>query len=121
MVADPITVPGGATVGDLADAMLPELRHSAYPVVDAARVVGLLPFARIVEAPREQWEGKLIREFALPLGSVPTFKPDQPAVEAAAQLAQGGLGRGLVLDGERLVGLITREDLLRVLQEAARR
>jgi Zn-dependent protease/CBS domain-containing protein len=121
MVSDPITVPGGATVGELADAMTPAFRHSTYPVVDGERPVGLLPFARIVEAPREQWEGKLIREFALPLTSIPTFRPDQPAIEAVTQLAQSRLGRGLVIDGERLVGLLAREDLLRVLHAAARR
>jgi Zn-dependent protease len=121
MVPDPITVPGGATLGELADAMTPALSHSTYPVVEGERVIGLLPFARITEAPREQWEGKLIRDFALPLGSVPTFRPDQPAIDVAPSLAQSRLGRGLVLDGERLVGLLTREDLVRVLNAAAQR
>ena len=115
MIPDPITVPGDATVGQLADAMTPELRHSTYPVVEGERPIGLLPFARLVEAPRSQWESRLIRDFALPLGSVPTFAPDQPAIDAALQLARSRVGRGLVVEGDRLVGLVAREDLLRYL------
>jgi CBS domain-containing protein len=86
---------------------------------DELRAAGRLELFRIIEAPREQWEGKVIRDFALPLGSVPTFSPNQPVVEAAVLLAQSRLGRGLVLDGERLVGLLAREDLVRELHAAA--
>jgi Zn-dependent protease/CBS domain-containing protein len=118
MVRDPITVPPGVTVDQLADAMTPELEHTAYPVVEGARAVGLLPLGRILEAPRNQWEGKRVGDFALPLTSVTILTAETPLAAAAAQLGDGGIGRALVLDGEQLVGLLSISDVLRAIRAA---
>ncbi len=118
MVPDPITVPANVTLGQLADAMTAEFRHSVYPVVEDRRAIGLLPFEHIVQAPREQWQGKLVRDFALPVSSIPTFRREQRASEVAPRLSDASHGYGLVLDGERLVGLVSLADLIRLLQRA---
>jgi Zn-dependent protease len=118
MVRDPIVVPGDVTVERLVDAMTPELEHATYPVVDDGRAVGLLQLARLVEAPRAQWEGKHVRDFALPLASVTVLRPETPLGEAAAVLGNGTVGRALVLDGERLVGLLSITDIVRSMRSA---
>lgn len=117
MLRDPITVPPDATFDQLVDAMTPDLEHSAYPVAEGTRPIGLLPYERIVEAPREQWEGKRVRDFALPLASVPVLRSDTSLSEAAGLLGEGRGERGLVVDGERLVGLLALSDVLRALRE----
>lgn len=119
MVRDPVVVPADVRLEQLVDAMTPEIEHATYPVVDGSRAVGLLPFGRIVEAPRAQWEGKRVADFALPLGSVTVLKPETPLGEAAAALGRGTVGRALVLDGERLVGLLSITDLVRAMRSAA--
>jgi Zn-dependent protease/CBS domain-containing protein len=111
MVRDPITVPPDATVEQLVDAMTAEIEHAAYPVVEGERAVGLFPLARILQAPKEQWAGRRVRDFALPLASVPVLRAETPLAEATGRLSEGGLGRGLVLDGDRLVGLLTLSDV----------
>jgi Zn-dependent protease/CBS domain-containing protein len=113
MVRDPITVPPDATLDQLADAMTPEVEHSSYPVVEGPRPIGLLPLARILEAPRSQWEGRRVRDFALPLASVVVLREDTPLAEAAVLLRGGRDGRALVVDGDRLVGLLSVSDLAR--------
>jgi CBS domain-containing protein len=118
MVRDPITVPPDVTLDQLVDAMTPEIEHATYPVVDGPRPVGLLPLGRIVEAPRAQWAGKQVGEFALPLSSVAVLGPETPLSEAAAVLGNSSIGRALVIDDDRLVGLLSITDLVRSMRAA---
>jgi len=118
MVRDPIVVPADVRLEQLVDAMTPEVEHATYPVVDGSQAVGLLPLARIVEAPRAQWEGKRVADFALPLASITVLRPETPLGEAAAALGNGTVGRALVLDGGRLVGLLSITDVVRAMRSA---
>jgi CBS domain-containing protein len=52
---------------------------------------------------------------------VPTLEEDEPLEEALAELGDGGVGRGLVLSGGRLVGLLSITDLVRALELGALR
>jgi CBS domain-containing protein len=51
----------------------------------------------------------------LPLDEVPRLTEDEPLEQALAELGNG-VGRGLVLAGERLVGLLSITDLVRALE-----
>jgi CBS domain-containing protein len=42
--------------------------------------------------------------------------PDDELVDALAELSERGSGRGLVVDGDRLVGLLSASDLARALE-----
>ena len=42
-----------------------------------------------------------------------TVEPDERLAEAARQMAQRGVGAVLVLEGERLAGILTERDLLK--------
>jgi CBS domain-containing protein len=52
----------------------------------------------------------------LPLDEVPQLAPDRLAVDVLPELATSDVGRALVLDGGRLVGLLSVSDLMRVLE-----
>jgi CBS domain-containing protein len=51
----------------------------------------------------------------LDLDEVPTLTEEEPLEEALAELGNG-VGRGLVLAGGRLVGLLSITDLVRALE-----
>lgn len=55
----------------------------------------------------------------LTLTVVPLLSPDQSLDDAAAAMRQVSHGSALVCDGERLVGIITERDLLKLLGEGA--
>jgi Zn-dependent protease/CBS domain-containing protein len=114
MVRDPQTVPADMSLGDFMDEVVWAKRYTTYPVTENGRAVGLLPFRCVAQIPRREWDERSVRDCMLSREEVPVFEEDDELVEAAGELAEGP-GRGLVLDGDRLVGFLSRTDLARAL------
>jgi Zn-dependent protease/CBS domain-containing protein len=116
MVRDPATVNADVSIGRFMDEVVWNRRHTTYPVVDGDVAVGLLPFRRVAEVPRGEWDDHPVSERMLPRSEVPVLKEDDKLVDALIELSNG-LGRGLVLDADnRLIGFLSINDLLRALE-----
>ena len=116
MVPEPVTVDAGATLGQFMDDVAWGRRYTSYPVVDNGRVVGLLTFRRVAETPRSDWDRRSVRECMIDRDRVPVLEEDETAVEALAELSESEVNRGIVLDGERLIGFLSITDLARALE-----
>jgi len=94
----------------------PEARHKSYPVVDAAgRVVGLAPRAEIVRWLTEGTHGEATLGEVISDASMLTARPEEAVGQLVEQMVERDIGRvPIVGDDGRLVGLVTRKDLLRV-------
>jgi CBS domain-containing protein len=58
----------------------------------------------------------------LPRDQVPVVQEDDDLFDAAAEISESDLSRALVLDGDRLVGLLSWSDVRRALElRSARR
>jgi Zn-dependent protease/predicted transcriptional regulator len=121
MTLAPISVPPDLTLGRFMDDVVWNHRFTTYPVVEDGRPVGLLPFRCVAEVPRAEWEEKRVRDCMLGLDSVPVLAPEEDALDALAELSQDGIHRGLVVQGDRLVGLLSITDLARALEAPPRR
>ena len=120
MTAEPVTAAPDESLGRFLDETLSTRRHTTYPVVEDGRAVGLLPFRCVVAVPRSEWDTRRVRDCMLPLAEVPTLSADDEAIDAAATLSESEVRRGLVLDGERLAGLLSLADVTRALELRAR-
>ncbi|HSC49879.1 MAG TPA: CBS domain-containing protein, partial [Gaiellaceae bacterium] len=116
MVRDPVTVDPRLTVGRFMDEVAPSGRYTTYPVVEGGRAVGLLAFRCLAAVPRAEWDSRSVGECMIPRERVPALRAAQSAVDALAALGDGDVHRGLVLDGDRLVGFVSITDLLRALE-----
>lgn len=121
MVPDPVTVTPDLTLGEFMDDVVWRRRYTTYPVVEGDRAVGLLPFRCVAEVPRGEWDTRRVRDCMLGLDDVPVLAEEAEAVDALVELGQTSLNRGLVLDGDRLAGLLSITDLARALDAAPRR
>ena len=116
MVRQPVAVRPEQTLGELMDEVVWSHRHTTYPVVAHGRAVGLLPFRRVANVPRREWDTRSVRDTMLPRDQVPVLGEDDELIDALGALGESELGRGLVLDGDRLVGLLSITDIARALE-----
>jgi Zn-dependent protease len=65
-------------------------------------------------------EALLEMKVAGPRQDLVTVAPDQPLAELLGRVSDGEDGRALVLDGERLVGIVSPTDIMRALADADR-
>ena len=134
MTRDVKTVERRTTLKDAA-ALLAELRVSGLPVVENGRVVGVVSEADILfkeRAGKPEDIGLAGLMLALELGTVSvdaklhartageamtapalTIGPRRPLAEAAASMLDHRISRLPVVDDGRLVGIVTRADLVR--------
>jgi predicted transcriptional regulator len=116
MVRHPVTVEPGMTLGEFMDRVAWTRRYTTYPVVEDGRTLGLLPFRCLAEVPRAEWDERRVADCMLGLDAVPLLDENAELVEALAALSEADVQRGLVLDGDRLVGFLSISDLARALE-----
>ncbi|MEZ5156640.1 MAG: site-2 protease family protein [Solirubrobacterales bacterium] len=116
MAREPISAAAGSSVAEFIENRFSGSRHAAYPVLDGDRVAGMLGFRDLSAIPTAEWEDTRIESIARPLDRVLTFAPDANLGDATVELVQDELGRALVLDGDRLVGLLSMTDVSRLIE-----
>jgi CBS domain-containing protein len=79
-------------------------------------VVGLLCLRDVLRYPMEERETTSVQGAMLPLGPDLVVGPEVPLLKATARMAEAGTGRLLVMEGDRLVGLLTLRAVLRQVQ-----
>ncbi len=103
------TLPATATVGDARTYFLTR-GHGAYPIVDRdQRCVGIVSRGDLLLVDDDA-DTKPVLEYASE--DVVAVRPDDLAVTALERLVQERIEHVPVLDGDRLVGICTRTDLL---------
>ncbi|MCD0483084.1 site-2 protease family protein [Streptacidiphilus sp. ASG 303] len=114
------TGPDWLTAARFVDEVVARGHHSALPLVDVdGRPTGLVTLRRIAALPPAQRATTRVRDVALPLARCTTAAPGEPLTEALERAAEHGGSRLLVVDGGRLVGIVTGHDMARIVQRRA--
>lgn len=123
MVRDPLTISPRATMAE-AKAALEAHRIRHLPIVDAGHLVGMLSDRDVLLAsmPRPRREAnhpdallQLVRVEQVMTREPVTVAPDAPIEEAARLMLDRRFGALPVVEGEKLVGIISQGDLLKAL------
>jgi Zn-dependent protease/CBS domain-containing protein len=91
------------------------LTHSqrSYPVVADARLLGMISLEDVRALERGEWAVRRVADIMTPLARLHSVSPSQPATKVLALLAETGVNQLPVVEDGQLLGLVTREDILK--------
>jgi Zn-dependent protease/predicted transcriptional regulator len=115
MVHDCTVVPPHLTLRALVDDIFMRGGHRCVLVRDDDRVLGLVTLQDVPRVERARWADVTVAGIMRPLDQLESIHSDAPAAEALARLGDGASQLPVVDDG-RLVGVVTREHVMEVLQ-----
>jgi CBS domain-containing protein len=115
MDADPVTTRPELTLDEFSRLAGVDLDHDAYAVIDDGRPVGLIPTSSLADVPRDEWRRRTVAESMIGVGQVPSLSAEASLDDAMEALRRSPVRRVLVVDGGRLVGLLSLDDVARTL------
>ena len=115
MKTDPVTVPRYISLQDLVEEYVYKYHFKMYPVVDGDRLMGCASVADLRQVPREDWSNTPVGEIMRACSAGNSVSPDEDAMHALMHMNRTGESRLLVIENQRLVGIIALKDLLKFL------
>ena len=116
MTRDVLTVPPEMTVHQLISDYFLVHRHGGYPVVKDGEVLGVVTLQSVRSVPKEKRDYETVQQAMIPRERLAFVKPSATALDAMQKMGRNEVGRVLVVDEERLVGIAAREDIVRTIQ-----
>jgi Zn-dependent protease/predicted transcriptional regulator len=116
MVKDVVTVPPNLSVRDLIDRYFLTHGYGGFPVVENGQVVGLVALGDVKRVAPEDYDRVPVREVMAPLAERLTIAPEEDISVAFQRMAEEDLGRLIVMQRGRMLGLVTKTGLSRFLQ-----
>ena len=121
MTPQPQTASGEMTVADFVDHYLFAYRHSALPLTEEGRPVGLVTLDRVRGIPADQRASTTLAQVACRSDELVLASPDEPLNDLLPRLSECADGRALVVTDQRLVGIISPSDISRAVQRGSLR
>jgi Zn-dependent protease/predicted transcriptional regulator len=90
--------------------------HGGYPVVSNGKLLGVVTMSSVRSIPREKREIERVSEAMVPFERTFTVGPNALAIDALQLMAKNGVGRLIVMDGDRIAGMVTRGDLMKTMK-----
>ncbi len=90
--------------------------HGGYPVVRNDKLEGVVTMSSVRSIPAEKREVETVAQAMVPYERIVTISPNASAAEALQKIAEKNIGRLLVTDGDKILGVITRGDLMKTIR-----
>lgn len=112
MSPDFASVPPGLTLGLVVNELMLGQGHRAVVVAQGDAVLGILSISDIRRVPRDEWDTAQAQSAMTPRERVVTVEAGAPALEVLELIGERALNQVPVLEEGRMIGLITRRELL---------
>ncbi|MDQ4142537.1 MAG: CBS domain-containing protein [Actinomycetota bacterium] len=115
MTENPVVASPDWSVADFLGRFINVKGHSNYPVSDDGRLLGLISLRLAGSVAPDERDQTLVRDVMLPEERVPVLAPDTSLMDALSAL-RAGPGRAVVLDQDRIVGILSVSDVAKALE-----
>lgn len=119
MSPDPVAVSDSLSVEEFVERYVFRHRFSTFPLAaDGGRPAGLVSLNRVKQVPAGDRATTRVSDIACDPSEVPTAAPDEPLSDLLPRMAGCSDGRALVVEGGRVVGIVSPTDVARRLEVA---
>ncbi|MGC9359908.1 MAG: M50 family metallopeptidase [Anaerolineae bacterium] len=115
------TVPPQVTLDMLVEHYIVQGGQRCFAVSGPDGPVGLLTVHRVSDVPRDKWRDTHVRDVMMALEDTESVSPETDLEEAMRHMTSDGVNQLPVLRDGKLVGMLTREDLVTFIRERMRR
>jgi Zn-dependent protease/predicted transcriptional regulator len=84
-------------------------------VCEGTRLLGMVTLHQIKQIPKDEWDRCVVGQIMIPTAELAVAVPEQNLFQAFGRMSERGVSQLPVVEGGRLIGLLGREDVLRVL------
>lgn len=112
MTREPIVVPPELDLGNWVDDFVYRHHRKVFPVVSHGHLVGTISTTALARYPRGDWDRHTVAEAMDKDVEGISIAPDAGALDALRRMQRAESSRLLVVDGARLVGIVSLKDLL---------
>ena len=116
MAGSLLRIPPDLTLQQAVDGYFMRYDHSAFPVEEHGRTIGLLTLRGVRRVPSQEWSTRRVREHMVPLDDQVLVAPHARMDDVLGKLQDGEANRVLVVQDGEVVGIITPSDLTRWLR-----
>ena len=115
-----VTISSTTTISDAFEQYFANYTHGGFPVTKNEKIDGIITFGDLKNITKEKMQSTLVSDVMTPREKLIWVSPDEPAVEAILKLSKNNIGRLPVLKEDKLVGIITRSDLMKAIRPRIR-
>jgi len=112
MASDPVTVSPDINLKKLIEDYIYKFHYKMYPVVEEGKIIGCVELKSVKDIPKEERDSKKVRDIMEGCTEANTIKANENADKVLSLMQQKGRSRLMVVEGDKLVGVISIKDLM---------
>ena len=109
----PETASPEETIRNLVRQQMLHSDQQLFPVISDGELLGAVSLSNVRQVPEEDWDRTLVEQIMTPHDPLKALSPNADATDALRLLNDPEAHELLVVDGNRLLGLVRRQDVLR--------
>jgi Zn-dependent protease/CBS domain-containing protein len=119
MTTDYLTVPPDITIKELVQEYVMPRGHHLFLVTEGEKLKGILTLQNIKSVPRQKWDMTRLEKIMVPASRLKVASPEQDGLSVAEEMDENEINQMPVASRGRLMGLVTRDNLMRFLRTRA--
>jgi Zn-dependent protease/CBS domain-containing protein len=116
MKREVVTVAGDLTIHDLVDGYFFKYHYDCFPVTSGDTLLGLVTLDDLKHLPREKWHETYVRDIMQQDLSSLSVTTDDEVAAVLKRMVRDGCGKLPVVEGDKVIGIITRRDIMEALR-----